>query len=143
VKNLPTRTDIISAALALEHKPFRKTGAQEFGMNCIGFFAVILRNVGGFPELLAKAEAGAKYPREKSLGHIRRMLNENLRPIQVRHAGPADVLLFRDQGREQHIGLITRPGYVIHASELAGCVIHHRLTPQPRAVAAYEIPGLT
>ena len=137
-----TRSDIVQAALALEGKPFIRAGAQECGMNCIGFLAVVLRNVNGDPELIRSAEAGAKFAREKSLGAVRKAFSDSLIPIPLRDAGPGDVLLFRSQGREQHVGIITNPGYVIHASEFDRRVVHHRIHPYLNPIAAFEIPGV-
>ena len=68
-----------------------------------------------------------KYDRLARNGQIRVYLETNFTPISIEQMAKADVVMFQANGFDNHVGVITKPMTVIHASQRTGMVVEHTI----------------
>ncbi len=141
---MTTTKAVIEEALIWIGSPYKSSGAQECGANCLGVFGGILRNIGSLEGLVAEIEHHAKYAKPIRSGEFLRLLIasdylETIRPLEYK---VGDFLLMRVRDEPQHMALITEPGIVLHASSLHGRVIRHGLPKNWRPSCEFRIVGL-
>lgn len=140
-----TSDDIVSTALLAKGTPFKHQGrVLGLGMDCAGLFVFICHTL----EIPCLDATG--YPRTPFGGELERQLDDQpvLRRIDVGDAEKGDILVMRMTKQPQHIAIHAgdESGYpcVIHASEMHGGVVHHRIDElwRARVVRAYRFEGL-
>ncbi|MEG7359921.1 C40 family peptidase [Pseudomonas citronellolis] len=140
-----TRDDVVNTAILAKGTPFQHQGrVLGMGMDCAGLFVFICSSLG----LLHQDATG--YPRTPFGGELERQLDAQpcLNPIPVAQADKGDVLVMRMTKQPQHIAIHAgnEAGYpcVIHASEMHGGVVHHRIDDlwRARVVRAYRFSGV-
>lgn len=141
---MTTTKDILQEALKWEGRPYKASGAQECGANCLGVFGGILRNVGGLEDLVAEIEKHAKYAKPIRSGEFLRLLvaSEFLETIRPPKFVVGNFLLLHVGKEPQHMAIITEPGIVLHASSAHGRVIRHGLPKSWRIACEFRIVGL-
>jgi len=133
-----TRDDVVNTAL------LAKGRVLGLGMDCAGLFVYICGALG-----LPHRDA-IGYPRTPFGGELERQLDgqPSLRRIDIGVAEKGDILVMRMTKQPQHIAIHAgdESGYpcVIHASEMHGGVVHHRIDElwRARVVRAYRFEGL-
>ena len=89
-------------------------GRSMFGMDCIGLVVTALRAAG------FDAPDEQNYPLWARTGHLREILEQYADAVPFEDALPGDLLLFRIGETEQHIGIYTGDGNMIHVYAQAG-----------------------
>lgn len=140
-----TRDDIVNTALHAIGTPFRHQGrVLGLGMDCAGLYVFICQML-DIPH-----QDATGYPRTPYDGELERQMDEQpaLQRIPVEEAGKGDILVMRMTKQPQHIAIHAgdEAGYpcVIHASEMHGGVVHHRIDElwRARVVRAYRFSGV-
>lgn len=112
-------------------------GRTRQGIDCIGLVVHALREAGD-----TDAPDEENYPLWAKHGHIRNVLEQHA--DGVLQPEPGDILLFRIGGTEQHIGIYSGSGRMVHVYAQAGgrrgMVCEHEITPdwQNRIVGCYR-----
>ena len=140
---MPARSEFIAEARRWIGRPVAPVGAQAQGVNCLGLFVAIARDVGGLERLVAVAEPWCGHAKPPSAGALLRGMKAHLWLLDRKAARPGDILIFRVGGEPQHLALITEPGIVLHADAGKGRVVEHRIKPGWRIAGAFRIPELT
>lgn len=136
-----TVDEIVLAARACMGTPFRHQGRQiGVGLDCAGFAAQIARTVG------CKVIDQTGYGRYPAAGILRKMIEAQpfLMTISPQEADVGDLLLMHFSGPEQHLAIVSRQGYIMHAYEPSEAVVEHIMSPKwrRRVVAAYRFRDL-
>ncbi len=141
---MPTKQALIQEALKWIDRPYKASGTQECGANCLGVFGGILRNLGGLEGLVGEIEKHAKYAKPIRSGEFLKLLieSEYLETVSPRKMETSNFLLLRVGGEPQHMAIITEPGIVLHASGTYGRVIRHGLPRFWKIVCEFKIVGL-
>ncbi len=141
---MPTREALIKEALSWVGRPYKPSGAQENGANCLGCMVGILRNLGGLEDLVAEATPHVNYRRPVKSGELMRLLIASKHLVLIRPAKleVGNLLLLRIQGEPQHLALLVEPRIVIHADAQRGRVIHHGLPDDWVIAAEFRIKGI-
>lgn len=97
--------------------PWSKVGSTREGSNCIGYPVGVAREMGGYDELVALGTPLAMLPRPLTPRMMIDAMKEHMVPIMVQDAIPGDLLLFRLNGRPDHIAIIDsiKPLQFFHA----------------------------
>lgn len=139
------RAEIIAAAKAVERTPFRHQGrVPEVGLDCVGVYIHICQALG------LEFIDTTGYARHPYDGTLERELDRQpcLERIDPDDAQAGDILAMRISKAPQHIaihaGFIGGQPYIIHSSEEAGHVCHHRVdsTWRHRIIMAYRFKGV-
>jgi hypothetical protein len=116
---LPARNEFLRIAQLWvdDEVPWRKVGSTREGANCIGYPIGVAREMGGYNELVALGTPLAMLPRPLTPRMMVDAMQEHMVPIMVQDAIPGDMLLFRLNGRPDHIALIAslKPLQFFHA----------------------------
>jgi cell wall-associated NlpC family hydrolase len=133
---------VVAAAKACLKTPFKHQGrVPGVGMDCAGLLVHCFKSLGldHFDEL--------GYPRNPYDGQLEKILDDqpSLRRIDLDQVQAGDVLAMRMRTAPQHIaihiGFVSGHPYIVHASELHGCVVEHRLDDLwgARVMRAYRV----
>lgn len=116
---MPARNEFLRIAQLWvdDEVPWRKVGSTREGANCIGYPIGVAREMGGYNELVALGTPLAMLPRPLTPRMMVDAMQEHMVPIMVQDAIPGDMLLFRLNGRPDHIALIAslKPLQFFHA----------------------------
>jgi cell wall-associated NlpC family hydrolase len=138
-----TRQRLVDVAMALVGTPFhhaQRCGGPRGGCDCSGMLILAARACG------ISVVDDTTYGRDIPPAKLRAGLKANCDEIPVADAGPGDVLAFfySKRGKEQHLGMITKPGWIVHAHErrTGGCVREESLGWwEDRIVSAWRLRG--
>ena len=139
------RADIVAAAKAVERTPFHHQGrVPGVGLDCVGLYIHICQQLG------LEFIDTTGYARDPYDGTLERELDRQpcLERIPLSEAGEGDLLAMRISKAPQHIaihaGFIGGHPYIIHSSEEAGHVCHHRVDSmwRHRILMAYRFKGV-
>lgn len=123
--------------------PYRLSGASSAGVNCLGLWVLVARNLEGLEYLAEAAAPYAERAREERSGQMRHLLCQHLQVIPLAMARPGDFLLFRNRlGGAQHLALLTENRCILHADDRSGRVIEQAQPHHWHAVLVLRIPGL-
>ena len=139
---MPARADLIAAARAWLGKPYRPGGAQACGVNCFGLFIAILRDLGGFEDLVRVGSPYVGLSQPPDPLAFLAGLGGSLQRVQPDAVEPGDFIVYRFDGQAQHLALVTAAGMVLHADSKAGRVVEHRIPPRWQPAAGFRIVGL-
>ncbi len=142
---MTTRKEFIQEALKWIGRPYKPSGSQECGANCLGVFIGIARNVGGLEGLVAQAEKYADYAKQtKPREFLKRLVTSDyLEHIHPKKHDVGNLLLICIQGEPQHLVLLTEPGIILHASVGKKKVIQHGLPTEWKIAGEFRIKALT
>lgn len=133
---------VVAAARECLKTPFKHQGrVPGVGMDCAGLLVYC------FKALSADHFDEFGYPRNPYDGQLEKILDDqpSLSRIDISDVQAGDVLAMRMKTAPQHIaihtGIVRGHPYVIHASELHGCVVEHRLDELwgARVMRAYRL----
>ncbi|WP_440468115.1 NlpC/P60 family protein [Pseudomonas sp. YH-1] len=139
------RSEIVALAMAQQRTPFRHQGrVPGLVLDCVGLYIHICSELG-----IEHIDTEG-YARQPYDGTLERELDRQpgLEKISLNEAQAGDVLAMRISRAPQHIaihaGFIDGHPYIIHSSEEAGYVCHHRLdsTWRHRLLMAYRFKGV-
>lgn len=140
------RSDIVQAALSAKETPFRHQGRiAGRALDCVGLYIHVCQLLG------IECIDTTGYARDPFDGMLERELDRQpcLEQINPAEAQAGDLLAMRISRAPQHIaihaGFVDGQPYIIHASEDAGKVCHHRVdsTWRHRILMAYSFKGVT
>ena len=133
------RQTIIDAARTYLGTRFKHQGRiKGAGIDCVGLVLCVGIDVGlDLPRYL-------DYSRHPDGKTLQDRLETHMQRIPEADALPGDVLLFRGKSQPQHVGIISAPGYMVHAHLSYRKVVEHRIDSswQKLIVAAYRYPGV-
>lgn len=139
------RADIVAAAMGVLRTPFRHQGrVPGVGLDCVGLYIHVCQELG------LECIDTTGYARDPYDGTLERELDRQpcLERISIVDAKAGDILAMRISKAPQHIafhaGFIVGHPYIIHSSEDAGHVCHHRVdsTWRHRILLAYRFKGV-
>lgn len=131
----------IAIAMLCLKTPFKHQGrVAGVGLDCAGLFVHVCR------EMNIPHEDAKGYPRSPYDGQLEKQLDAQpgLKRIDLKNIAEGDILCMRISKAPQHIafhaGTIDGEPYIIHASEMHGGVVHHRLDKgwQSKIMRAYR-----
>lgn len=143
---MPTKSDLISSARSFIGAPYKASGAQACGMNCIGAFVLWLRKA-GLTELADEAEPYVNYARPLSAGDMLRRLqaSKHLKLVRPKRLIVGNMILIRFGGDPQHVAIITESSphtTVIHASRVIEKVVEQYIPSDWYVQAEFAFLGL-
>ncbi len=142
---MPTRRDLIDKARTWIDVPTRPSGSQRHGVNCLGLFVGVIRELGGFEEAVEEAEkyVGFKGPTTPQ-GLLRALRSSNYLKIIPRPFPlvPGNMLLVFTHDGPQHLVILTEPRVVLHAAQKKGKVVEHLLSDGWMVSSEFELIGL-
>ena len=140
-----TRANLIKVAKTWIGVPVRPSGAQRMGVNCLGLFVGILREAGGFENIVIEAEKHVGFREPTYPGDfLRRLSNsKHVRIVRPSLLKEGNFILLLTRGTPQHLAFVTEPGIILHASIRKGKVIEHLLPTGWQSVAEFELIGLS
>ncbi len=116
---LPQRDEFLRIAQTWvdDEVPWRKVGSTREGSNCIGYPVGVAREMGGHEELVALGTPLAMLPRPLTPRMMVDAMNDHMVPIMVKKVIPGDLLLFRLNGRPDHVAIVAslNPMQIFHA----------------------------
>ena len=141
---MPTRSDLIKVARTWLGVPAIVGGSQRCGVNCLGIMVGILRELGGFDDMVLEMDKHVGFKKPTSPGDLLKKLISsaywiNIRPIQL---VPGNLILFFTRDGPQHLALVTEPGIILHASQLKKKVIEHGIPDGWRVAGEFEVNGI-
>jgi len=145
------RREIVEEALRWIDTPFvHQASICGVGTDCVGLIRGVAWNLGlaDVHESNPKYRDLLSYPRRSDSRRMRRDLDRFMVNVPVAEARAGDVLWFRIGGEDRHVGIITRRGYVVHASHKGGRtmndgrVLEHRVDPKWKIIRAWSFPGV-
>ncbi len=141
---MPTRKELIKQAKTWIDVPVRPSGAQRVGVNCLGLFVGILRELGGFETVVEEADKHIGFKVPTTPGDFLRKLStsKHLRLVRPTVLQPGNFVLLFTRDGPQHIAFVTEPGVILHASARKKKVVEHRIPEGWRVAAEFEIVGL-
>ena len=97
--------------------PWRLVGSTREGSNCLGYPVGVARELGGHDELVALGTPLAMLPRPLTPRMMVDEMHDHMMPIMVHAIIPGDLLLFRLNGRPDHITIVDsiKPLQFFHA----------------------------
>ncbi len=141
---MPTRTELIKQARTWIDVPAIASGAQRSGTSCLGLLIGVLRELGGFEDMVKEAEkhVGLKHP--TSPGDLmRRMCNSHhLKVVRPPTLTPGNLVLFFTRDGPQHIALVTEPHVILHAAQVKKKEVEHLVPEGWRIAAEFQLTGL-
>lgn len=136
--HLPTRAKIIEEARSWIGTPFKHQGRLKgLAVDCAGL-------VIGIAHALQLSEFDyTAYSHQPDGITLKRLLNQQLKPIFLSAAQSGDVLLMRFEAAPQHLAILSEEA-IIHAYAQVRCCAEHRLDEvwRSRIVSAYAYPGV-
>jgi NlpC/P60 family putative phage cell wall peptidase len=133
------RQTIIDAARTYLGTRFKHQGRiKGAGIDCVGLVLCVGIDVGlDLPRYL-------DYSRHPDGKTLQDRLETHMQRIPEADALPGDVLLFRGKSQPQHVGIISAPGYMVHAHLSYRKVVEHRIDATWRAliIRPYRYPGV-
>ncbi len=141
---MSTRVDLIKNAKTWIDVPVRPSGSQRVGVNCIGLFIGVLREVEGFEKLVEESERHVGFKVPISPGDFLRELkvSKDLKLVRPTRLQPGNFILLFTRDGPQHLAFITEPGVILHASATKKKVVEHLLPPKWKVAAEFELVGL-
>lgn len=143
---MPTRNELIVVARTWLDVPAIASGAERHGVNCLGLFIGILREVGGFEGMVEESTKHLGFRVPTSPGDLMRKLSGTKhlkslpRPFKME---VGNLLLIFTRDGPQHLALITEPGVILHASQAKKKVVQHRIPEGWRVAAEFKLVGLS
>ena len=143
---MPTRSDIVTAARRYIGTPYHHQGALAgAGCDCLGLVRGVWRDLYG-----SEPEAPPAYTPDWGetgrVEHILEAAGRHMLPVDLAHAEPGDVLVFRLRPTviAKHIAIVSGPARMIHAqsADQVREVTMNRWWTR-HAVAAFAFPGVT
>lgn len=127
-------------ARSLLHVPFRRQGRTSYGVDCAGLLVLAAERVG----CDLSAFDDQSYGHVSPAGKLEAALDAALTPVALTSLHVGAVVLLDTPGGA-HVGIVgEQRGHlsIIHATELRGCVVEHRIDSHIRAaiVKAYALP---
>jgi cell wall-associated NlpC family hydrolase len=117
-----TRDKIVECARSYLGTPFHHQGrVKGVGIDCAGVPIGITHDL-GFSDWDT-----ANYGMLPNGNMMRQVLDEQMESIPVVEATTGDLLLFGWSEDPQHVGIITKPGYILHTHARVGKVVEHRM----------------
>lgn len=128
----------MKAARAYLGAPFLHQGRDRRGIDCGGLAICCAKDC-----RLSDFDIDG-YGRVPSGRRMQRILSEQCTEIPISEALTADLYHMAFEDEPQHIAIISRPGYIIHADNMRG-VVEHILDDSWRYTirGAYRLPGVT
>ncbi len=141
---MTTRADLIKQAKTWVNSPVRPSGSQRVGVNCLGLFVGVLREAGGFADVVVEAEKHVGFKAPITPGDFLREMkaSRHLRLIQPAELRPGNFVLLFTRDGPQHLAFVTEPGVILHASARKKKVVEHLLPAGWKVAAELEIVGL-
>ncbi len=136
--------ELVKVAKTWVGVPVKPVGSYRHGVNCLGLLVGIVRELGGFEDMISDLEKniGFKAPiNSHDLLH-KMSSNKHLRSIRPIIKRPGNILLFFTLAGPQHIGIVTEPGIVLHSSQTKKKVIEHRIPSGWRVALECEFLGI-
>ncbi len=136
--------DLIKNAKTWIDVPVRPSGSQRIGVNCLGLFVGILREAGGFEEMLEEAEKHVGFKAPITPGDFLREMKASsyLKLIRPTRLYPGNFILLFTRDGPQHLAFVTEPRVILHASARKKKVVEHLLPSDWRVAAEFELVGL-
>ena len=141
---MPTRTALISQARTWIDVPAIASGSQRCGVNCLGLFVGILRELGGFEVMVKEAEKHIGYKNPVTPNDLLRRLSssKHLQIIRPPKLQPGNLMLFFNREGPQHLALVTEPEIILHAAQNKKKVIEHRIPAGWRVASEFKLVGI-
>ncbi len=141
---MPTRSELIKTAKTWLDVPVRPSGSQRVGVNCLGLFVGVLREVGGLEEMVEEAEKHVGFKAPITPGDFLREMKASsyLKPVRPTRLRPGNFILLFTRDGPQHLAFVTEIGVILHASSRKKKVVEHLLPDDWRVAAEFEIVGL-
>ena len=141
---MPTRMELIKVARTWIDVPVRPSGSQRVGVNCLGLFVGVLREVGDFEEMVEEAERHVGFSAPITPGDFLREMKTSsylklVRPVKLQ---PGNFVLLFTRDGPQHLAFVTELGVILHASARKKKVVEHLLPAAWRVAAEFEIVEL-
>lgn len=133
------RLKAVTEALSWVGAPYRHQGrSKRRGADC----GAMISAVGKVLHIPHEDPRG--YSRTPNPLEMRRVLDSYLDPIPPSAAQPGDVLVMDFGLGIQHLGILLRGNYLVHANNRVGRIVCHRLGGrwQRRIKRAYKFPGI-
>ena len=133
---------LVEAARSFDRVRFQRQGRTRHGLDCVGLLILAAKAVGVDLSSFDDQAYGIELP----AGKLENALDRALIPLEPSSLYPGAVVLLNVPGvGKTHVGIVgERDGQLslIHATELRGCVIEHRLDSHMRArvAKAYALP---
>lgn len=141
---MPTRNELIAVAKTWIDVPAIASGAQRSGVNCLGLFVGIAREIGGLEDMVTEAEkhVGFRVPTTPS-GLMKGLVKSNYLELVIPPTmSPGNLVLFFTRDGPQHLALVTEPGVIIHAAQVKKKVVEHLVPKGWRVAREFEIVGI-
>ena len=124
--------------------PVRPSGSQRVGVNCLGLFVGIIRELGGFEEMVTEAESHVGFSTPTSTGDFLRKMkaSKHLKLVRPTKLRPGNFVLLFTRDGPQHLAIVTEPGVILHASSRKKKVVEHILPSAWQIAAEFEVVGL-
>ena len=115
------REKFVEIGLTWIDVPWRKVGSTRQGVNCLGLPVGIVREMGGFDELVQLGAVQANFDRPLTPRMMVDGMMEHMNVIKIPDARLGDLLLFRINGRPDHIAILTalNPITILHSDRNA------------------------
>lgn len=131
---------LAEAAQKLVGTRFMRQGRTLLGVDCVGLLIVAAREIG----VNLSQYDNRTYSHNPDPKDLKQRLDAGLQPAT--EIGVGSVLLLNGQAGTQHIAIVAECAMgltVVHASNLRGCVIEHRMTKSFRETVAaiYTLKG--
>ena len=141
---MPTRTELIAQARTWIDVPAISGGSQRCGVNCLGIFVGILRELGGFESMIEEMEKHVGFKKPTTPGDLLRKLltNEHWQSVRPTKFQPGNVILFFTRDGPQHLAMVTEPGIILHASQNKKKVVEHSIPEGWRVAGEFKFKGL-
>ncbi len=142
---MPTRIDLIKNAKTWIDVPVRPSGSQRAGVNCLGLFVGIIREVGGFEEVVEEAEKHVGFKAPVTPGDFLRKLSvsKHLKLVHPTRLQMGNFILLLTRDGPRHLAFLTEPGVILHASARKKKVVEHLLPDGWKVVAEFELMELS
>lgn len=137
--HLPTRAKIIKEARSWIGTPFKHQGRLKgLAVDCAGLV------IGVAHALQLSQFDYTAYSHQPDGITLKRLLNQELKPIFLAAAQPGDVLLMRFDAQPQHLAILIQEESIIHAYAQVRRCCEHRLDEvwRSRIVSAYAYPNI-
>lgn len=124
--------------------PWRKVGSTREGSNCIGYPVGVVREMGGYEELVTLGTPLAMMPRPLTPRMMVDAMKLHMTPVNIADIIPSDLLLFRLNGCPDHVAIVAslKPLQIFHADRDAKCMKKTSLPAGWRPILAFRIEDL-
>lgn len=143
-----TANDIVVEARGWLATPYQhQASLKHVGADCIGFIAGVARNLSIPGSLAYDGDAGIRgYGRQPDPSVLKAGADKYLKRIEIQAATAGDIFVLKFEIDPMHFAIVTRadPLYIIHAVQMRGGVVEHRVDHvwRQRIIRAYRFPGV-